>query len=168
MNCGTFTVKNDPKFINSLRRVLMSQVPTIAIDAVFIYENSSCVHDEKLAQRLGLVTLNVDPSTVEDDQEIEFTLEAETGRDTMDLLSKDLMGDIRPFHDNLVLTHLDPNQKVKLVAKACKGIGETHAKWSPIASFRRVGDDRVYIETTGLPAQQVFDMGMALLMSTTD
>lgn len=165
MNSGVFVVRPDSKFVNCLRRTLMSQVPTVAIDTVFIYENNSCIHDEMLAQRLGLVPLDIDPNSIGDDEEIEFTLEAETHRDMKDVLSRELVSDhVKPFLDHIVLTHLDPNQKVRLVAKAKKGTGETHAKWSPITSFRRIEDDKVFIETTGLAAQQVFDMGMALLV----
>lgn len=164
MNRGTFTVIPDSTFVNNLRRVLMSQVPTVAIDTVLIYENNSCVHDEMLAHRLGLVPLDIDPEHVGDDEEIEFTLDAETCRDTKDVLSRDLVSKhASPFLDNIVLTHLDPNQKVRIIAKARKGKGAIHAKWSPITSFLRTEEDKVFIETTGLPAQRVLDAGMALL-----
>jgi len=166
MNRGEFTVKNDSKYINSLRRVLMYQVPTVAIDTVFIYENSSYIHDEMLAQRLGAVPLNVDPASVGDDEEIELTLEVETGEKSRDVLSGDLVSEtIKPFLDDIVLSHMGPNQKIKLTAKARKGIGETHAKWSPITAFLRRGSDQVFIETTGLPVQQVWDTCMAITSS---
>ena len=76
----------------------MSQVPTVAIDTVFIYENNSCIHDEMLAQRLGLVPLDIDPNSIGDDEEIEFTLEAETHRDMKDVLSRELVSDHVKHH----------------------------------------------------------------------
>lgn len=37
----------------------------MAIEDVFVWNNTSLVHDEVLAQRLGLIPLDVDPRTVE-------------------------------------------------------------------------------------------------------
>ena len=39
----------------------LSQVPTMAIDKVFVFENTSLIQDEVLAHRLGLLPIKVDP-----------------------------------------------------------------------------------------------------------
>lgn len=44
-------------FVNALRRLLISEVPTMAIENVFIINNSSFIHDEILSYRLGLVPI---------------------------------------------------------------------------------------------------------------
>ena len=41
------------------------QVPTMAIDKVFVYNNTSIIQDEVLAHRLGLVPINADPRLFE-------------------------------------------------------------------------------------------------------
>lgn len=43
---------------NALRRIMISEVPTMTIDLVEVRENTSALHDEFLAHRLGLVPLN--------------------------------------------------------------------------------------------------------------
>src|SRR5688572_24501630 len=37
------------------------QVPTMAIEKVYIYDNTSIIQDEVLAHRLGLIPIKVDP-----------------------------------------------------------------------------------------------------------
>ena len=51
----------DASVANALRRIMLSEVPTMAIEQVYIQMNSSIIHDEVLAHRLGLVPIKVDP-----------------------------------------------------------------------------------------------------------
>lgn len=52
-------------FVNSLRRILLSEVPSMAIDRVHLYDNSSVIQDEVLAHRLGLIPIKADPRLFE-------------------------------------------------------------------------------------------------------
>jgi len=51
----------DPAIANALRRILIAEVPTMAIEHVFFINNTSIIQDEVLAHRLGLVPLSIDP-----------------------------------------------------------------------------------------------------------
>lgn len=56
--CSEFVLSDtDPSMANALRRAMMSDVPTIAIDLVEIENNTTCLNDEFIAHRLGLIPL---------------------------------------------------------------------------------------------------------------
>ena len=43
---------------NALRRIIIGEVPTMAIEIVEVAENTSALNDEFIAHRIGLVPLN--------------------------------------------------------------------------------------------------------------
>ena len=51
----------DTSVANAFRRIMISEVPAVAPEYVYIFNNTSVIQDEVLAQRIGLVPLKVDP-----------------------------------------------------------------------------------------------------------
>ena len=51
----------DAAIANAVRRVLLAEVPTMAVEKVFINNNTSIIQDEVLAHRLGLIPIRADP-----------------------------------------------------------------------------------------------------------
>lgn len=47
----------DASIANAYRRILLSEIPTLAIEDVFVFDNTSIIQDEVLAHRLGLIPL---------------------------------------------------------------------------------------------------------------
>lgn len=45
----------DASVANAFRRILLAELPTIAIEDVFVYNNTSIIQDEVLCHRLGLI-----------------------------------------------------------------------------------------------------------------
>ncbi|KAL3288750.1 hypothetical protein HHI36_003185 [Cryptolaemus montrouzieri] len=54
-----------PALANTFRRIMISDVPSMAIEKVHILNNTSIIQDEVLAHRLGLVPLKADPRLFE-------------------------------------------------------------------------------------------------------
>lgn len=55
----------DAPIANALRRILIAEVPTMAIATVYIANNTSILPDEVLAHRLGLIPILADPREFE-------------------------------------------------------------------------------------------------------
>lgn len=50
-----------PFLVNAFRRLVLSSVPSMAIEKVHIHNNTSIIQDDVLALRLGLIPLKADP-----------------------------------------------------------------------------------------------------------
>jgi len=104
----------DTSIANSLRRVMISEVPTLSIDLVEIENNTSVLHDEFIAHRLGLIPIQT-PDFIDEQKTrrymdemnysrecpcdggcerctVEFVLDVKcTDYDTLEVTSKDLV-----------------------------------------------------------------------------
>ena len=62
----------DASIANAFRRILIAEVPTVAFENVYVWDNTSVVHDEVFAQRIGLVPLDIDPALMDfiDDESV--------------------------------------------------------------------------------------------------
>lgn len=54
-----------PSIVNALRRTIVAEVPTMAIETVFVVNNTSIIPDEVLSHRLGLIPIYADPRKFE-------------------------------------------------------------------------------------------------------
>lgn len=64
LQCEFDLIGVDASIANAVRRVLMAEVPTVAIEHVYIWNNTSIIQDEVLSHRLGLVPLAIHPDKV--------------------------------------------------------------------------------------------------------
>jgi DNA-directed RNA polymerase I and III subunit RPAC1 len=51
----------DASIANAFRRILIAEVPSMAIETVYVFNNTSVIQDEVLAHRLGLIPIKADP-----------------------------------------------------------------------------------------------------------
>jgi DNA-directed RNA polymerase subunit D len=138
------------QYVNALRRLAISEVPTLAIDDVVILENSSVMHDEAVAHRLGLIPLRTDPGRFVMPHECDckstlgcskcrvlLVLDSEANEKTLVVTSGELVSEdelVKPVSKDVPIVVLAPNQKLKFEAYARLGTGKDHAKWQPTAA----------------------------------
>ena len=135
--------------VNALRRIMLTEVPAMAIDELVILENSSMLNDEILAHRMGLIPLKTDLDSYNLPEEcgcksefgcnlcrLTLTLEAEATEKTITVYSRDLKSenpDVTPVSEKIPIVKLALEQKIKLEAYARLGKGKDHAKWQPVS-----------------------------------
>ena len=52
--------KTERVFVNTIRRMIIDEVPTLAVEDVEFRANSSALYDEMIALRLGLLPIKTD------------------------------------------------------------------------------------------------------------
>lgn len=147
-------------FANSLRRVMLAEVPTMAIDLVEFETNTSVLPDEFLAHRLGLVPLassrakdfryNRECSCAQycANCSVELTLNVRCeGEGTRDVTTADFISShdsIKPVKfasgggleggEHVLLAKLRKGQEIRARCIAKKGVAKEHSKWCPTAA----------------------------------
>jgi DNA-directed RNA polymerase subunit D len=143
-NAGRFRLSgSSPAFANTLRRAMISEVLTLAIDDVRVYDNTSALFDEILAHRLGLIPIRAEAGAYVPRDECSCGGEgctACTATLTMSVegprmvYSRDLIPQdpsVSVAMENIPIVKLTKDQKLVMEAKAILASGKVHAKWQP-------------------------------------
>lgn len=151
----------DIALANSLRRTMIAEIPTLAIDSVEIELNSSVLADEFIAHRLGLIPLqSMDVDRLEYSRDctcddycnrcsVELSLDVRCEDEgILSVYSKDLtiVSSNQDYnigtpiiqdeaHNGVLICKLRKEQHLKVRCIAKKGISKEHAKWSPCAAI---------------------------------
>jgi DNA-directed RNA polymerase subunit D len=135
-----FNLKAPLSFSSALRRIMISEIPTYAIENVYFYENTSSMYDELIAHRLGLIPIRGKP--VSSDEVITFALIKEG---PCVVYSGDLESEAgEVVFKRIPIVKLKEGQKLELECEALVGVGKTHAKWQPCnAIYKQIDKDEV-------------------------
>eukprot|EP00931_Biecheleriopsis_adriatica_P121633 TRINITY_DN96697_c0_g1_i1.p1 TRINITY_DN96697_c0_g1~~TRINITY_DN96697_c0_g1_i1.p1 ORF type:complete len:386 (-),score=97.77 TRINITY_DN96697_c0_g1_i1:33-1190(-) len=172
----------DPPLANAFRRILIAEVPTVAISRVTVYQNTGVIHDENLAHRLGLIPIKFEPENLEwKEQDAEFSSKdsimfelhktCPQGQDRLSVYSRDLCwkplseeqekahkdNPPVPVEGDILIAVLKPGQEIECECFCEKGIGKEHAKWSPVctAFYRLHPEIRLQKEIKGQDAKDL-------------
>lgn len=174
------------QYVNALRRIALSEVPTMAIDDVVMLENSSVMHDEAVAHRLGLIPLKTELERFVMPHECDckstlgcakcrvlLYIDAEAKDKSRSILSGELKSEddyVKPVNDDIPIIILASGQRLKVEAYARLGTGKTHAKWQPVsgAVLKEVDPDKeeyiLELESVGsLKPSEVIFQSLAIL-----
>jgi DNA-directed RNA polymerase subunit D len=139
-------------FANTLRRTIMDEVPTMAIEDVEMRKNSSVLYDEIVAHRLGLVPLKTDLKTYNLPSKctckgelcakcsVQISLKSKaTANESIVMASEIKSKDpaIKPAFTEMPIVKLLKNQEIEFEAIAVLGQGKDHVKWTPAHVFYR-------------------------------
>ncbi|KAL0221648.1 hypothetical protein RCL1_001502 [Eukaryota sp. TZLM3-RCL] len=188
----------DVSFANALRRILLSEIATMAVEHVVVLNNTSVIPDEVLAHRLGLIPLLVDAKLFEE-VDPSVPVEALNGKQTLKFVlnvacpgkdkSKDpddvtdeadlyINGRVfskdfkwvpiddqidwihaapRPVLDDILISKLRTGQTISVEMYATKGVGATHAKWSPVSTafYSLMPAPRIKRRVSGVEAENL-------------
>ena len=141
----------DPALAGELRRIMISEVPTLTIEWVDFLKNDSVLWDEIVASRLGLIPLVFKPKSYK------FKKDCKCGgkgcthcQVTLSLVKKgpcmvysgDLVPSnkkVKPVYDKIPIVELTEGQELKFEAVAQLGLGKDHAKWqAAIVGYRAI------------------------------
>ena len=139
-----FLLQNSsPAFANTLRRIMLEEVPTMAIEDVEFRRNSSALYDEMVALRLGLLPISTDSKSYvlprkckcngEGCAKCQLRMMLKIKGPAMVYASEIKTKDpkIKPVYPKMPIVKLLKGQKIELEAIASMGEGKEHAKWSP-------------------------------------
>lgn len=150
-----YLIGADLSYANALRRIIIAEVATMAIDIVNITSNTSPLFDEFIAHRLGLIPLVSDGvneyvfhrdcncSEFCEKCSVQFYLDVKCTDDQMDVTTKHIKqvnkdNTVVPVNyvdeDPIVIAKLKKNQELNIHMIAKKGTGKEHSKWSPVSA----------------------------------
>ncbi len=139
-----FTINGiNPALANTLRRLMMMEVPVLAIDTVEFTKNSSALYDEIIAHRLGLIPLKTDLKSYNLKEnckckgkgcalcELKLVLKVDGPGIVYASNLKSTDPKVVPVYNEMSIVELAKKQSLEFTATAILGKGKTHVKFSP-------------------------------------
>ncbi|TNV77714.1 hypothetical protein FGO68_gene13265 [Halteria grandinella] len=129
----------EPPLANALRRILIAEIPTMAIEKVNMWQNTSIIPDENLAHRIGLVPIKADPREFEEHTAL-TQAEVEEGVDDTTRYTGD---DCLKFKLHVRCTKKDPNAPMVINNTFDEerlynnpNVYASHLTWEPLGNQR--------------------------------
>ena len=169
--------------VNSIRRIILTKVPTFAIEDVEVVKNGSPLYDETVAQRLGLIPIKTDLTSYNFKNtctcggigcamcEVKMVLSQEEDGYVYSSSIKSDDPQIVPVDMEIPITKLFDSKKIELNMKAILGTGDQHAKFSPAHTYLREAGKNIelVIEPFGqLDSKVVFNKAIDVIIEKID
>ncbi len=134
---------SDEVFINTIRRLIVEEVPTLAIEDLEIKENNSALYDEMLGLRLGLIPIVTDLKSYNLKSkckcggsgcaqcELKISLKSNKKGYVYAEEAESTDPKCTFAYPKMPVVKLLAKQKIDLSMTAVMGAGKQHTKWSP-------------------------------------
>ena len=129
------------QLVNAIRRILLSEIETIAFDNIDILENNSFMIDEVWKQRIELIPIKLIDDSINYDLNSDnyFVLNKEFDNKSNNYItSNDFTSknkNINLVHSDIIINTLNLCQKINIKAFYKKGIPNNHSKWSSVRNI---------------------------------
>ena len=145
---------------NALRRSLIDLTESYAVDKVMFDINTTCMPDEYISHRLGMIPFLNSSSKVLTEAQIDVS-----GRN---VISKDITG-AEAASEDIPIIHMLPNQRLRCKLIFRKSSGSEHSRFCQVAAVGySIENDVVYLSFETInkePALKLFEMAVATLKS---
>lgn len=141
----------DISHINLLRRIMISSVPTCAIERTVIRENTSYMNSEPLSARLSLIPLKHDRHV----NDVKLSINVQCTEEETPIYSRDIIvncKDVSIANGDILIMRLKKGQSINMEAYCKIDCGKTHSKFSPVSVvdlLHRGTDIYMCIESVG-------------------
>ncbi len=170
-----------PSFASALRRIMMTEIPTMAVEFVDFKKNDSALNDEIVANRLGLIPLTFDKDAYNVTEECDNCKGKGCSRCQVKLVLKkkgpgmvysgDLKSDskdVKPVFDDIPIVELFDDQELQFEAIAKLGFGRVHAKWQGAVVGYQEGPVLIKKETKACPVHKLIPVSNGYLVRKSD
>tara|TARA_X000000950_G_C13904554_1_gene656249 strand:+ start:167 stop:982 length:816 start_codon:yes stop_codon:yes gene_type:complete len=158
-------LQSNTAIINSLRRVIISEIPTISIQYIKFIENSSHFFSEFISHRVGLIPLKYNGDINEVNEKkicgcdnvcdlCRLIINVDIKNETNNLkyfTSDDLQFNNEKlsavkYKNPIAICSLNPGENIKLECYAFKNIGKEHSRWCSVSGVSFVKKYNVKIK----------------------
>lgn len=134
-------------FANTIRRLIIEEVPTLAVEEVEVKDNNSALHDEMLALRLGLIPIKTDLKCYRLPKNQDEVTEKSASCTVQLKLKSNKKGYVYAgeaesadpkctfVYEKMPVVKLLSKQKIDVIMTAVMGQGKEHTKWTPGLAF---------------------------------
>ena len=159
---------------NAIRRIMIAEVPSMAIDDVEIRENTTIMPDEYLAHRLGLIPIIVSDKLKENNEIKSIRFKLKVKNETKEIKSVysgeiEIMGQhgeatrlkyqekLVELQKDVLICKMAPGYSLDMEFTARWSVGAEHAKWSPVSlcSYRLLPKIQLLREFKGDEAEEL-------------
>lgn len=141
----TFICHNDDiEKINDIRRKILRDVETLAIEEISINENTTDIPDEIICLRLGLLIIKTSIEMLQNFNQKKLYHINVKNREGF-ITSEDIESNDLNFIDTFNIVKIYPEQKLSCSFNVKKSSGKEHAKWCPVSAVNYIKEGRNYL-----------------------